>query len=811
MTSLPALGRRLIAHAGMRIIPFLLLPVSSLTVPTAIAFSQRAPASAQSVIAGIIVDPQDRPITDAAVVLEMSGGGRLTKRTDAAGAFRFEDIGSSVVTLSATVPGFASLRSTIETARAGSLRLRLAIAGTAESVTVIGDIDPSDGIPPAYAGGEAARGGRLGLLGNTDTMRAPFSISSYTAQAIQNQQAVTVADVLAKDPAIRSTGQTAGILDAFFIRGFPIGEGNLGEIAFDGQYGVAPNYRVFSDYAERVEVIKGPAALLYGMAPNSGVGGVVNIVPKRASGPKLIRLSADYAANSQVAGHIDIARRFGPSRQFGVRFNGSHQQGDTPLDRQSRKADIGSLALDYTRRRFRVSLDAIGQDERFDAPSRPLVMGAAVQVPSAPDGRRNLSQRWEWAKIQDRSILLRAEYEARDNLTLFAGVGGVHTDVSRLFGTPAILNSAGDTTTTPAYFKFDIARASSDMGFRSRFRTAGVRHSVTLQGSMYRDRLDRGFNNGTPIRSNLYDPLVRPTQEVAAPSLVPRISGTDLNGIAFADTLSMFEEHVQVTVGARVQQVKSDNFNPTTGAVTSSYDKRAVTPLVGVVIRPWQKVSFYANRIEGLSKGDIAPPVAANAGEVFAPYKAKQYETGVKFEQGRLLTSLSVFQITKPSGQLTGNVFAVNAEQRNRGIELHLFGEATRRLRLLGGLMLLDGELTRTNNPRTIGRRPVGVPSLQGNLGAEWDTNFIRRLTLTSGVSYTDKQYVDQANTQSIRDWAKCDLGARYAMSVAGKPATFRANVLNVFNRSYWAGVASWGGFVQGAPRTVLLSTTVEF
>jgi iron complex outermembrane receptor protein len=74
-----------------------------------------------------------------------------------------------------------------------------------------------------------------------------------------------------------------GIVDSFFIRGFPVGEGNLGELAFDGVYGVAPNYRVFTEYAERVELVKGPGAQLYGMSPNSAVGGVINVVPKRSS------------------------------------------------------------------------------------------------------------------------------------------------------------------------------------------------------------------------------------------------------------------------------------------------------------------------------------------------------------------------------------------------------------------------------------------------------------------------------------------------------------------------------------------------
>lgn len=86
-------------------------------------------------------------------------------------------------------------------------------------------------LPPEYAGGQVARGGRVGLLGNRDMMDTPFSTSSYTAGLVEDRQAVTVADVVDHDPSVRSSASKGGILDAFFIRGFPIGEGNLGEIA----------------------------------------------------------------------------------------------------------------------------------------------------------------------------------------------------------------------------------------------------------------------------------------------------------------------------------------------------------------------------------------------------------------------------------------------------------------------------------------------------------------------------------------------------------------------------------------------------
>ena len=171
-------------------------------------------------------------------------------------------------------------------------------------------------LPPSYSGGQVARGGQIGLLGNKDFMDTPFNITIYTAKKIEDQQASTIADVVSNDPSVRFTGQTGGILDSFFIRGFPIGEGNVGEIAFNGVYGVAPNYRVFTDYVERIEIIKGPAALLYGMAPNSSVGGTINIVPKRASDVDLTRVTTDYATNSQFGTHLDVSRRFGENREF---------------------------------------------------------------------------------------------------------------------------------------------------------------------------------------------------------------------------------------------------------------------------------------------------------------------------------------------------------------------------------------------------------------------------------------------------------------------------------------------------------------
>lgn len=669
---------------------------------------------------------------------------------------------------------------------------------------------PTD-LPDVLAGGQVARGARLGMLGNKDVMDTPFSVTSYTAKTLADLQTVTVADALERDPSVRSTGQTGGIVDSFFVRGFAIGEGNLGELAYDGVYGVAPNYRAFTEYAERIEVLKGPGALMYGISPNSGVGGVINIVPKRPLDEDLTRFTGSYASDSQTGGHLDISRRFGAENQFGVRFNGSLQGGDTAVDNQNRDVGIGAIALDYRGERLRLNLDYISQKESFEGASRPFTIAPGVQVPSAANGRTSLPQKWGWSDSKEQSALLGGEFDLSDSLTVFAHVGGGKSDVKRMSDqVPQIINDAGDTKNTPGYYKFNVDRSTADVGVRGLFDTGPVTHTTTLMATQYQDELLRGINNGTEIRSNIYHPVDAPKQYINTPKVL-RISESDLSGVALTDTLGLLDNRVQLTLGVRRQAIESRNYNAA-GSVSSRYKDTATTPLVGVVVKPWDDVSLYYNYVEGLSKGDIAPGTASNAGETFAPYKSKQHELGVKYEHGSFMTTVALFQIEKPSGELgVDGTYSVQAEQRNRGVELSMFGEVAPGTRLMGGVTFLDGELTESATAANRGNKPVGVPDIQANLWAEWDTPWLEGFTLTGGAIYTDSQYVNQANTQELDSWTRIDAGARYTTKLEGRPTTFRATVQNVFDREYWSGVASYGAFSPGYPRTLQLSATVDF
>src|SRR5262249_35391876 len=151
-----------------------------------------------------------------------------------------------------------------------------------------------------------------------------------------------------------------------------------------------------------------------------------------------------------------------------------------------------------------------------------------------------------------------------------------------------------------------VDRTTYDGGVRGRFDTGFVHHAVAFQASFYQDALYRRLTNGSLVTSNIYNPIVAPTQFANEISGRPRLSDSELTGLSIADTLSVLDERVLLTLGVRRQGIEANNYLSNVGTLTSSYDKSATTPVVALVIRPRDNVSLYANYIEGLSRGDVA-------------------------------------------------------------------------------------------------------------------------------------------------------------------------------------------------------------
>lgn len=695
-------------------------------------------------------------------------------------------------------------------------------------------------LPPAYAGGQVATGGGLGMLGNRSTMDTPFSQTSYTAKTIQDQQARSVGDVLANDPSVRSVlGSSAGFgFDVYHIRGFYY---ESGDSALNGLYGLAPQYSVYPNFVERIEVLKGPSALLSGMPPAGAIGGSINLITKQAPDFPITQVTTTYQSDGVLGTHLDFARRYGPNNEWGVRFNGGYRSGDTNIDHQHEELGNATLNLDYRGDRLRVSADIGYQSQDLDSPLRFISIPAALGVvPPPPKAGSNYSAPWMYWRPTDTFAMIQGEYDITDNITAYGAIGWHDSKIDYLYASPTVISPTGDWRGLLGDGKDTFETWSGIAGVRTTFDTGPVNHLLNVSYSS----IERDYTSGIDVPtslffvSNLYNPVSQPKPTVPFVPGLSTITGTSLSSVGVSDTLSILNDRVQFTAGVRRQTAGVDNdstnFLLATHEVSSTEDS-VWSPAYALLIKPWQHVSLYANYIEGIKTGRTVPSLTgdyANAGQVFPPYQTEQKEIGVKFDFGRISTTVAAFDImqpafidvertnpTPPPSTLTS--LELDGEQRNRGVEVNVFGELTPTVRVLGGVAYIDGRLEKTgdtNNDGIIGdnngNRAQGVAKWNVNLGAEWDTPFIPGLTLTGRMIYTSSAYINAANTLKIPDWTRFDVGARYTFDSPwnGKPITLRFAVENVANDNYYAGSYSADGVVSlGAPRTYLLSSTFNF
>lgn len=364
---------------------------------------------------------------------------------------------------------------------------------------------------------------------------------------------------------------------------------------------------------------------------------------------------------------------------------------------------------------------------------------------------------------------------------------------------------------------------TGEAGLKGVFQTGSVEHDWVLSTTSYSTlrKIDFAFQN--TLNTNLYNPVyyAQPafTGANAAPFDLYVNYEANLQSTAIGDTVSFFDKKLLVTAGLRYQNLKYLN-KDATGLVTSQYDESKVSPIFGVVVKPWDGVSLYANYIEALAQGDTAPATAnglpvANAGQVLAPFVSKQKEFGAKFDFGKVRLTTAYFTTEKPRGITNAaQQFTNSGSEDHQGIELMTYGEVMPDLRVLGGVTWLHTEQKDTNNAATEGKQTIGVPDKQANFGVEWDVIGLSGLTLDARVISTDSMYANASNSLQVPGWTRFDLGARYVTDIKGKLLTVRGRIDNVADRDYWAssgGFPNNGYLVMGAPRTVTISAQLDF
>ncbi|MCU1717145.1 TonB-dependent receptor [Pseudomonas sp. 5P_3.1_Bac2] len=701
-------------------------------------------------------------------------------------------------------------------------------ADSAQAATAAGDLSlaaatvrgsAEQGIPEAYAGGQVASGSRVGILGNKDFMETPFNTISYTDEFIENRQAQDIGSVIgATDPSVFIPSKRSNY-ETFFMRGFNT---TANDITYNGLVGMAPNMRGSTELAERVEVLKGPSALLNGMPPDGSVAGSINMVPKHAADEPLTRLTTTYESDGLGGLHADIGRRFGEDKQFGVRFNGVYRDGDTAVDDQQHKMQLQSLGLDWRGERGRISADMYNQRERMDGVNYFGISNidkAVTHIPKPKKGDHSLAPKWGYTLNETQTLVLRGEYDLTDWVTVYGAWGQREGGYNGQMVQNTLLNNDGDMSVNAIRSIREGRQKSGEIGLRGTFSTGPVNHAWSLAANNFQSTWSfKDARYGGRARVNYWNLDYGNKPDTSGYGAKTQRTEAELTSFAMVDTLSFFDDRVQWTIGTRNQSVESKNmYYPKTSAPTK-YDKSKVSPATALLVKVTDDVSLYANYIEGLSQGGTAPQTALNSGTMTSPFKTKQYEVGAKLDLGTFATTLSLFQIEKPSAYVDNetNIYGEYGEQRNRGVELSFFGEVTPAARLLGGISYTKAELTKALLEKDKDKQVTGVPKVMAKLGAEYDLSALPGLTLTGDVNYTDGRAVTNDHRLSLPSYTIFDVGVRYSTKIESKPVTLRAMVQNVADKAYWIG--SWNGGDGsglsgglGAPRTYMFSASVDF
>ncbi len=693
------------------------------------------------------------------------------------------------------------------------------------TVNVNASADASaDGLPVPYAGGQVARGGRVGFLGNKDFLDTPFSTTSYTQEFIKDQQAQSVGDILQNDPSIGITRGYGNFQELYVIRGMAL---NSDDVAYNGLYGLLPRQYVSAELLERVEVLRGASSFLNGMTPgSSGIGGTVNLLPKRATNDPITQVSVGWQTGGQGYYAADIGRRFGPDDRIGVRVNAVRREGGTGVDNENVELSLGSVGLDYRGNNFRLSADFGFQEQRLINARTSVALASGVAMPAAPNASSNFSQPWSYSNERDQFGTLRGEWDLSSNTTAWAAYGMRHSYERNSLSGVEVTGANGAAAT----YRFDNAREDTvntgEVGIRTKLTTGPVKHELSATASIYQldSRNAYGYSDFYGLTTNIYTPtnyaIPAITSAGGGDLAAPHITNSEqLSSIAIADTASFFDERMQVTLGVRDQRVKTTGYAYATGIQSANayYNQSATTPMAAVVFKVLKDLSVYANYVEGLqASAPVTAFGASNTGQIFAPYISRQKEVGMKYDAGKVGMTAALFTLSQPNlyKNSTTNFYGPNGQQRNRGVEFTAFGTPMRGVRLLAGLTLLDAKQQGTDGGTTDGKYVIGAAKQQAKAGVEWDVPGVQGLSTSARAVYTGNQYIDAANTQEVPSWVRYDLGARYVTTLGGKVVTFRGRIDNVTNKNYWAssgGGSGLGYLVLGSPRTFVLSAAVDF
>lgn len=555
---------------------------------------------------------------------------------------------------------------------------------------------------------------------------------------------------------------------------------------------------------DRVEVLLGPASVLYGSA---APGGTINLVTKQPLRDPFYRLEATVGNYASYSGLIDLSGPLDDSKSALYRLNIGYENSGSFIDffdKQSLSiSPVVSLKLGD-----RTTLSLEGEYASIDTTGFGGILALGTLLPN-PNGKLPRSffpgEPDSFSRTSTSRIGYRLEHQFSNNWSLrnafqarFStfdsdGVSGsLDSDNRTLNRGRSISTGYGE----------DYTLTTNLIG---NFSTGSIGHQL-LVGVDWRKShatYTRYGKGGIPPL-DVFNPVYRQPQTGAFELDFSDDYGDDTLGIYIQDLVSL-TSNLKLLLGLRYD-TQDYNYRDLTSDFRYSQADSAFSPRVGIVYQPIPPISLYASYARSFT-----PSLFGNAfdGSFFQPEQGTQYEVGVKADlSNRFSATLAFYDLTRTNITTRDPVnegFSIQTgEQRSRGIEFNIGGEILPGWNIIAGYAYIDAQLTKDNT------FPVGnlLNNVSRNSLSLWTTYQIpQSFGFGLGLFYVDNRQVDLFNTLELPSYLRTDAAIYYQRD------RFRAalNFTNLFDVGYFESGDSENEIVYGQPFTVRATLSWEF
>lgn len=669
----------------------------------------------------------------------------------------------------------------------------------------------------------------LSLLGRQTAFTSPIAVVNYNEKAFENSQQRNLLDGISKiDSSVMNFGGETNTISGIYVRGLQL---DARQITVNGLPGLYSTYSSPTAAVSSAQLIKGASTAVAGMDPEGAAGSSLNVETKRATDEDINKIGFGWYSNNRLQETFDLGRRFGENKAWGVRLNGKYRDGDTARHNYDERSKEFALGLDYRGDKFRAGIDYM-YNKRATHGGRARVQDIqrlTYRLPSAPNGKTNFVPHWNGQTTADQTIMGTFEYDLPYNMMLSGGLGYMESRYNGTFGQVRMMN---ESSYTEQYrlealraMDFHVRTTSANVKLQGEFETGSINHNWNAAfDAVKRQRdFDQGAQLGRNIYSNinLYAPqFTSNRQPVSSVTQGPTNQKLTSYSVALADTAAFVDNTIRFTLGGRFQWIKQHALPyPAKPTRDVRYHESRFSPMIMAAYVPNPDLTFYANYLEDLEPG----ATDEDNGTMSKPVVSRQIELGVRKNWKDLVTTtLSVYQLSRPGvvrvaiGGLTEG--KEQGKERNRGIEFNIYGNLLNNtLRPTLGITYNQGKLI--DYPSFAGPiingSQVSNPRWIAKAGIEWDTPFIKDLTLNAAVQYYGKSYQDYAEKYEFPSYTTVDAGAKYVAKLSEKQTlTFRVGVENLFNKAYWQvqrGRYDRSFAVVGMPRTYWANVEYSF